>query len=52
MLKLKGWQLIRKIVTPRTCVPNGCGHQQPNHLDDKCLICRLPMKGNPHESQS
>lgn len=46
------FKFIKEMLRPKTCVPDGCGFQQPNHLDEKCLICRLPMgekKGNSND---
>lgn len=30
---------------PRYCHTSGCGHEVPNHLDDKCAVCRLNVDG-------
>ncbi|QIG69376.1 hypothetical protein EVB79_006 [Rhizobium phage RHph_N3_13] len=36
-------KFLRWLFRPRYCETDGCDCHYPNHLDDKCLVCRLPM---------
>lgn len=45
MIGLRHLKAVKHLFRTRTCVADGCGCQQKNHLDHLCGVCRLEIHG-------